>query len=338
MSVTRWASSLFAGVDFASGRLFDTSDYEQARYLTGQAFSPHELRVLDKSAHLRAILEQVSIGHLTLSRLNWQAPVQVDPGYLDDYYLLCIPTHGSAEFRHGDALISLKPGDIGVVGGAQRFHFSTTAGYDQVVLQFQRGMLESNWGSLTGEHSDQSLVFAGLIPAGSQAWRALAPVLASVVQCVNGGYDLRTTPNMPQRLCEMLMLALLINQPHSHIVQSVHRGRAGNSRDLKKVQAILSAHIEEPLNIAQLCVAVGVPARTIQSWFQKELGMGPMQWLREQRFFAIREALLGGVRPEEKVTDLAFRFQFNHLGEFSSGYRKMFGESPSETRRRQASD
>jgi AraC-like DNA-binding protein len=34
---------------------------------------------------------------------------------------------------------------------------------------------------------------------------------------------------------------------------------------------------------------------------------------------------------EESISTLAFSWGFNHLGRFSTEYRKMFGETPSET-------
>jgi AraC-like DNA-binding protein len=39
-------------------------------------------------------------------------------------------------------------------------------------------------------------------------------------------------------------------------------------------------------------------------------------------------------RPEWRVTRTALAFGFAHLGRFSASYRRMFGETPSETLRR----
>lgn len=52
------------------------------------------------------------------------------------------------------------------------------------------------------------------------------------------------------------------------------------------------------------------------------------QWLREQRFYDT-ETLLGAASSEENFTGLAFRFQFNHLSSFSSGYCKCSVRAPS---------
>jgi transcriptional regulator GlxA family with amidase domain len=48
-----------------------------------------------------------------------------------------------------------------------------------------------------------------------------------------------------------------------------------------------------------------------------------------------RTALLGANRNEGCVTEIATELGFTELGRFSVRYRQMFGESPSETLRRQ---
>ncbi|MNR62918.1 transcriptional regulator EutR [compost metagenome] len=58
-----------------------------------------------------------------------------------------------------------------------------------------------------------------------------------------------------------------------------------------------------------------------------------MRYLKEVRLRNVRQALLN---PSEgdSVTDLAIRWGFLHLGQFSVDYRRAFGEKPSDTFRR----
>ena len=59
-----------------------------------------------------------------------------------------------------------------------------------------------------------------------------------------------------------------------------------------------------------------------------------MSYLRDARLDRVRAELadLTGA-PGVKVTEVAMKWGFHHLGRFSAAYRQRFGESPSETLR-----
>jgi transcriptional regulator GlxA family with amidase domain len=94
--------------------------------------------------------------------------------------------------------------------------------------------------------------------------------------------------------------------------------------------------LESRLTLSMVASHAGMPARTLQLAFKSSEGMGPMQWLRQQRLTAARNELLSPRDSCPRVSEIALRFGFVHLGEFSQAYRSMFGETPSETLRRPA--
>jgi transcriptional regulator GlxA family with amidase domain len=57
-----------------------------------------------------------------------------------------------------------------------------------------------------------------------------------------------------------------------------------------------------------------------------------MAYLRRVRLQKVREELLRD--SADGVTDIATRWGFEHLGRFAGAYRRRYGETPSETRRR----
>jgi AraC-like DNA-binding protein len=325
------AAGLFAGVDFSRGRLFETCDLEEARQRSGEVFAPHQLHLLEKGAGLRARLDHLPLGPLSLNRLTWQARVAVDPGNLPHCYLLTVPLRGHSECRHGRGRFVAHARQPCLVGGGERFHFSTTADFEQVVLHIPRAALESAWQTWHGEPPRTAIVFHAGLPAEGEAWRVLQPwlqVLARDLQAPGPA-----APGRQMRASELLLNTLLLLQPHSLQDDAcgtpVRRPTAG-STPLRRAMEHMRQHLGEPLTLGDVAQAAGVPARTLQSAFQRSQGQGPMQWLRQQRLQAVRAALLasGG---EPTVTAAALRFGFAHLGEFGQHYRRAFGESPRET-------
>jgi transcriptional regulator GlxA family with amidase domain len=91
------------------------------------------------------------------------------------------------------------------------------------------------------------------------------------------------------------------------------------------------ADIDEPLHISALCRALAVSERTLRKAFHKIHGVPPCRHLRMLRLSRARRALLTADCKQATVTEIATYFGFVELGRFSVEYRKIFGESPSQT-------
>ncbi|SDT33104.1 transcriptional regulator, AraC family [Pseudomonas asplenii] len=93
------------------------------------------------------------------------------------------------------------------------------------------------------------------------------------------------------------------------------------------------SHLDEPLSILDLCNHIGASRRKLQYCFQETLGINPVAYLRALRLNAVRRELRTSTQSQG-VQAVAARWGFWHLSRFSSDYRTMFGESPSQTLRR----
>ncbi|MFO0157653.1 MAG: helix-turn-helix domain-containing protein [bacterium] len=95
----------------------------------------------------------------------------------------------------------------------------------------------------------------------------------------------------------------------------------------------IEAHLEEPVSLGRLCEVAGVGDRCLQLTFEAHRGMSPMRFVAERRMAAVHRRLRAA-SPTTDVTSIATRYGFSHLGRFAAEYRKVFGESPSQTLRR----
>src|SRR5882757_7780724 len=106
-------------------------------------------------------------------------------------------------------------------------------------------------------------------------------------------------------------------------------------RSVRGALDAMRANVERDWSVAELAAAAAVSIRTLQRQFQVFLGKTPGGALREIRFERARRELLQGL-PGTKVTDIALRCGFPHGGRFSVEYRRRYGETPSQTLKRQA--
>ena len=100
---------------------------------------------------------------------------------------------------------------------------------------------------------------------------------------------------------------------------------------IPKARALLHESLDHEMRIEEVAHSLGVSVRTLQHYFRKELGVTPKQYLQSLRLNAIREELLKAKEGTVTVGDIAFKYNYFHLGHFSSEYKRMFGETPSQT-------
>lgn len=93
---------------------------------------------------------------------------------------------------------------------------------------------------------------------------------------------------------------------------------------------LMLAHSDEPLSILQVCSRVGASRRKLNYCFQDVLGISPSQYQRALRLNGVRRDLRQA-GPRITVQDVAARWGFWHLGQFSQNYKQHFFELPSET-------
>ncbi|WP_236179414.1 MULTISPECIES: helix-turn-helix domain-containing protein [Pseudomonas] len=110
--------------------------------------------------------------------------------------------------------------------------------------------------------------------------------------------------------------------------------RAEERITLKRVGEWAADSPEETLNLLELARVAGVSLRQLQQTFKAYTGMSPSHWLRLRRLNSARRELLKRSPAETTVAEVAMNWSFWHLGRFSSSYRALFKELPSETLKR----
>jgi AraC-like DNA-binding protein len=110
--------------------------------------------------------------------------------------------------------------------------------------------------------------------------------------------------------------------------------RQMQSTVVKAAEDYALAHVGQRIYVSDLCRETATSERTLEIAFKAVMGLTPVQYLTRLRLHRAREALMqtGGAR--KTVAAIALDWGFWHFGEFARAYRDLFGELPSDTRRR----
>lgn len=111
-----------------------------------------------------------------------------------------------------------------------------------------------------------------------------------------------------------------------------HRNR---TRLAHRADEWMREHLGEPVQVPEVCLALGVSRRELEYAFRLTFDQSPRDFLQALRLNAVRRSLMtadaGG-----SLIHVAFDHGITHLGRFAENYRALFGENPSSGRRRKA--
>jgi AraC-like DNA-binding protein len=131
--------------------------------------------------------------------------------------------------------------------------------------------------------------------------------------------------------------AALVSDAFTTACEQECRSNPGNAslrnraRLARRAEAWMREHLDQTLQIPDLCIALRVSRRELEYAFRTTFDVSPREHLETLRMNAIRRSILRG--ENKRLIDIAHAHGVTHLGRFAASYRSLFGETPSETRR-----
>lgn len=98
-----------------------------------------------------------------------------------------------------------------------------------------------------------------------------------------------------------------------------------------RARQYIDEHLDQPLTLASVCHASYSSPRALEYGFREIFGVSPITYIRCARLSRVRRELHLSTRIHGRVTQLAMKWGFWHLSQFSSDYYELFGELPSTT-------
>jgi AraC-like DNA-binding protein len=146
--------------------------------------------------------------------------------------------------------------------------------------------------------------------------------------------EIITNPDAAHGLEQALIEALIGCFGHQEQRES---GLVGGQHAIvmRRFRRVVEENPDQPLYIPEVAKAIRVSERTLRLCCQEHLGISPKRYLLLRRMHLARRALRMAAPEKTTVTDVATRYGFWQLGRFAVEYRRLFGDLPSATLRRQ---
>lgn len=125
---------------------------------------------------------------------------------------------------------------------------------------------------------------------------------------------------------------LILAQLDQHKINSQTFIRQARRRVLTKALLYIDENLYHPINLSDVCLAAHTSLRTLDRCFKEKFQASPMAIITILRLHAFRKLLINS--PEQKIYYLAGACGFWHMGKLGSDYKAMFGELPSQTKKK----
>lgn len=176
----------------------------------------------------------------------------------------------------------------------------------------------------------EKAVCGHVLPASRLAVARLGTTFSALLDGAKGQPQALQHPNavrcMEQDLLAAFRRSLTLPIPAPRLV-----GRAVRQRGLQRAIEYLRAMDPGSVTVADLCTAACVTERTLQYAFRENFGTSPLGLIQLRRYHAARREFLVTDGKDATVREIAQRNGFYQLGRFAVRYKRLFGESPSNT-------
>jgi AraC-like DNA-binding protein len=102
-------------------------------------------------------------------------------------------------------------------------------------------------------------------------------------------------------------------------------------RIIRRARSYIDAHLGESIRMSSICTYSATSLSKLERIFLRELQMSPSQYVLARRLVAANRDLAACGPNAWRISDIAPKYGFNHLGRFSGAYHRHFGELPSYT-------
>ncbi len=306
-----------------------TRDLDVARLAVSEHYCDHRLS-LARGRTLNVRHNHVRGAHVSLNLLGYGGHVRIEPGLLNEFYLVQIPLAGAARICHRGEEVDAGPARATVLSPDRPSIMEWSADCLKLMVQVDAGFLHRVAEEMTGAPLPGPVRFDPSIDLTRDEGRHLKTKAVAAARAIDAGALNAAAQGLTEMWTERDIARALLSLQPSNISHLLEQGRDRTlSAQVRRAIAFIHCAHAQQIRLEDIAAASEMHPRTLQIRFRDAVGVTPMTYLRNVRLDAARYQLSARAR-RESVTDVAFGCGFTHLGRFSKDYQERFGHLPSE--------
>lgn len=326
---TDWASG--GRLLISNHNVFESDDLDQTRDHIARTYCPHRLTINGRDGRLDAWLNHKRLSHLGIGTMSYGTDVSIAGVEDQDFLLIMLPMRGSADIGIGRQSVQCVPGRAAVTSTVELDRMRWSQDCSQLVVQISAQAIDRHVTLMTGRALREPIRFEAEMEArsGRPSWWNYVALLLDELSATQGQGNQASMAHL-----ETLLIVKLLETQRSNYHEHLQpQGCRIAPQHVRRVERFIADNVERPISLEELVNVSGVSARALFDGFRRFRDQSPMAYLRSIRLERVRQDLLRAPAGET-VTSIACRWGFYQFGRFAGEYRKVYGELPSETLRR----
>jgi AraC family ethanolamine operon transcriptional activator len=226
--------------------------------------------------------------------------------------------------------VSLRPSDLLIAGPETEIELVSRPGFGIASASFPyqelRRAAESHGCPFVVERTECILVRLPTAKAAREIRTAVQTLTSELLARPPGARDPKWKQAKRNDLLHRMALTVSSGVPFDRSKHNTERAQV-----LEQAVLAIRQRSADALTVADLCHVTGASARTLHYGFVERYGLPPARFMKAYRLNGARRDIGRIASQESKISDVANRWGFWHLGQFARDYRHWFGELPSET-------
>ena len=309
--------------------LFHSHDLANVRSEVAKVYCDHQLEIKN-GVELDARHHHASLANISLNYMEYGAEVQITPGELHDFFLIQLPLSGSARIQSGKQEVISTSMVASIPAPDQYLTMRWSADCHQLLIQINRDTLEQQLSYLLGRPIQKPLVFDLLMNGERDDIASWWRFIWYVIHEFEYNVSLAISNTAVSHMERAIMAHLLYAQPHNYTDALNAQTRSIAPVHVKRAEEYMQEHVTMPISINDLVKITSVSARSLYDGFRRFRSTTPMNYLRSLRLKNVHKDLLE-CSENTRVTEIATKWSFTQFGRFSVAYKKVYGQSPSDT-------
>ncbi len=313
--------------------LIETGDINEVCDTVSKSYCKHALRRLSSVSSVDAKYCRVRLGTVSFNYLRYGADVAVEPDCFDSFFMLEIPLTGFSKIQYEDEEVvsGARIGSMVSSQGVVKSEWNHNTG--RLMVQINRSFMDRFATNMLGHALTQPVKFQLSVDMSKGIGASIHDYVLHLAQQLTTNPSLRNYTLVRRQIENTLVTMLLCGQPNNYSTEFNAVAQPGAPSYVSRAFQYIMDNYQEDISVDDLVGVANVSMRTLYAGFKRYKGVSPMLALKTRRLEAANQDLMDGGN-NRSVTDIAYRWGFTHLGNFSNDYRKLFGELPSETLRK----
>jgi AraC-like DNA-binding protein len=258
-----------------------------------------------------------------LTLIDYGNSIRLDAGRMKRFHLVHIPLRGAYWFDADGERSHVGIGQAHIIRPDLHLRMDWPSSCQLLVLRTLDPRLAERLAQLKGSLG-RGTVLSCIKGPGASLGRTVEFLAGELME------DGLLRPRTPAaEAAESLLIDALL-----HAISNTTDGPDEEQRNcVALAQQYIESNLKSDLSSAAVAAACGLSPRSLFRVYRALLGTSPLAWARNLRLQRVRSELRRPDLISRTISQIASDWGFTHFGHFCASYRRLYGETPTDTRR-----